>query len=163
MTGKHAWGICDRTGFRYPLKDLVWEYSDGTKTGLRVGRDVVDPDHPQNDVGRIRTDDPKPLKHPRPDPYVADNRKAITNNTAPVVTGTGTVGLQLNCSQGTWTGEVISYAYQWQRGGVDIDGARESVYTTVSADSGTSVSCIVTTTNPYGTTTSATSNTVAVS
>lgn len=63
-----AWGICDRTGFRYPLKDLVYEYENGQKTGRRVGRDVADADHPQNFVGRVRTDDPKPLHDPRPDP-----------------------------------------------------------------------------------------------
>lgn len=46
--GKYAFGFCDRTGFRYPLKDLVFEVRNGVKTGLRVGRDVVDPDQPQN-------------------------------------------------------------------------------------------------------------------
>ena len=46
--GKYAFGFCDRTGFRYPLKDLVFEVRNGVKTGLRVGRDVVAPDHPQN-------------------------------------------------------------------------------------------------------------------
>lgn len=65
--GKHAFGICDRTGFRYPLSELVWEYIDGKRTGLRVGRDVADPDHPQNAIGRVRTDDPQSLRDPRPD------------------------------------------------------------------------------------------------
>lgn len=66
--GKRAWGICDRTGFRYDLSDLVYEYVNGKRTGLRVGRDVADPDHPQNFLGRVQTDDPKPLIDPRPDP-----------------------------------------------------------------------------------------------
>lgn len=66
--GKHAFGYCDRTGFRYPLSDLVYEYRNGVKTGLRVGRDVVDPDHPQNFTGRVKTDDPRSLFDPRPDP-----------------------------------------------------------------------------------------------
>lgn len=66
-SGKHAFGICDRTGFRYPLKDLVWEYVDGKRTGLRVGRDVADADHPQNAIGRVRTNDPQSLRDPRPD------------------------------------------------------------------------------------------------
>ena len=43
--GKYAFGFCDKTGFRYDLNDLVDEYKNGVKTGLRVGRDVVDPDH----------------------------------------------------------------------------------------------------------------------
>lgn len=66
--GKHAFGFCDRTGFRYPLKDLVYEYQNGVRTGLRVGRDVADKDHPQNFVGKARTDEPQSLYDPRPDP-----------------------------------------------------------------------------------------------
>ena len=65
--GKYAFGFCDRTGFRYPLKDLVFEVRNGVKTGLRVGRDVVDPDQPQNFLGRIRIFDPQSLRDPRPD------------------------------------------------------------------------------------------------
>ena len=44
--GKYAFGFCDKTGFRYPLKDLVPEFKNGVKTGFLVGRDVVDPDQP---------------------------------------------------------------------------------------------------------------------
>ena len=66
-SGKHAYGICDRTGFRYPLEDLVYEFQDGHRTGFRVGRDVVDPDQPQNFLGRIRVVDPQSLLNPRPD------------------------------------------------------------------------------------------------
>ena len=66
-TGKHAFGICDRTGFRYPIKDLVHEFNNGKRTGLRVGRDVADQDHPQNFVGRIKSDDPQSLRDSRPD------------------------------------------------------------------------------------------------
>jgi len=47
-SNRYAFGFCDRTGFRYPLNDLVDEYKNGVKTGLRVGRDVADDDHPQN-------------------------------------------------------------------------------------------------------------------
>lgn len=65
--GTHAFGICDRSGFRYKLSDLVWEYQNGTKTGLRVGRDIVDPDQPQNFLGRIKINDPQALRDPRPD------------------------------------------------------------------------------------------------
>ena len=65
--GKHAFGICDRTGFRYPVKELVFEFSNGKRTGLRVGKDVADKDHPQNFVGRVKTDDPQSIKDARPD------------------------------------------------------------------------------------------------
>ena len=66
-TGKYAFGICDRTGFRYPINDLVYEFDNGKRTGLRVGRDVADRDHPQNFIGRIKTDDPHSLRDARPD------------------------------------------------------------------------------------------------
>ena len=65
--GKYAFGICDRTGFRYPIKELVFEFNNGKRTGLRVGIDVADKVHPQNFVGRIKTDDPQSLKDARPD------------------------------------------------------------------------------------------------
>jgi len=65
--GRKAFGFCDRSGFRYPLEDLVYEYRNGVRTGLRVGRDIVDPDHPQNFIGKVKTDDPQSLYDPRPD------------------------------------------------------------------------------------------------
>jgi len=73
--GKHAYGFCDRTGFRYPLTDLVDEYKNGRKTGLRVGRDVADEDHPQNFLGRVIIRDPQALKDPMPDPSLDESRK----------------------------------------------------------------------------------------
>jgi len=66
-SGKHAYGICDRSGFRYKLDDLVYEVQDGRRTGLRVGYDIVDPDQPQNFLGQVNTTDPQSLLNPRPD------------------------------------------------------------------------------------------------
>ncbi len=66
--GKKAYGFCDRTGFRYPLRDLVYEYVHGVRTGLRVGKDVVNPDQPQNFIGEVDTTDFQGLFDPRPDP-----------------------------------------------------------------------------------------------
>ena len=65
--GKYAFGYCDLTGFRYPLKDLVPEIVNQRPTGFLVGRDVVDPDQPQLQLGRLKVDDPKALRNPRPD------------------------------------------------------------------------------------------------
>jgi len=73
--GTYAYGFCDRTGVRYPLHDLVWEYKDGAKTGMRVGRDVVDPDHPQNFLGRVKIFEPLSLVDPRPDTAVDASRQ----------------------------------------------------------------------------------------
>ena len=72
--GKYAFGYCDRTGFRYPLNQLVYEIKDGKRTGSRIGKDVVDPDHPQNHIGEVRINDPQALRDPRPDTSVAQSR-----------------------------------------------------------------------------------------
>ena len=66
-SAKHAYGICDRSGFRYKLEDLVYEVQHGERTGLRVGYDIVAPDQPQNFLGRVNTTDPQSLLNPRPD------------------------------------------------------------------------------------------------
>ena len=52
--GSRAFGFCDKTGFRYPLNELIYEVSNGVRTGMRVGRDVYDPDQPQNSLGKVR-------------------------------------------------------------------------------------------------------------
>ena len=65
--GKYAFGVCDRTGFRYPIAELVYEFTNGKKNGLRVGRDVADQDHPQNFIGQIKSDDPQSIIDARPD------------------------------------------------------------------------------------------------
>lgn len=72
--GSKAFGYCDKTGFRYPLKDLMYEIVNGRRTGFRVGRDVLDPDHPQNFLGRVKASDPQSLRDPRPDTSLLDSR-----------------------------------------------------------------------------------------
>tara|TARA_R110002153_G_scaffold68596_2_gene182179 strand:- start:285 stop:620 length:336 start_codon:yes stop_codon:yes gene_type:complete len=66
--GKYAFGFCDRTGFRYKIKDLVPQVKAGRKTGLMVGRDMLDKDQPQNFLGRLGDyADPEALRNARPD------------------------------------------------------------------------------------------------
>ena len=77
---RYAFGFCDRTGFRYPLKDLVPEYNNGVKTGFLVGRDVADPDQPQNFLGRIKVNDPQSLRNPRPDTSLLQSRELFGFN-----------------------------------------------------------------------------------
>ena len=83
------------------------------------------------------------------------------NTTAPVVTGTGSIGNNLTTTNGVWTNSPTAYTYQWMRGGSQIAGAINQVYALVGADSGNSVSCRVTAENPAGST-SANSNAIAV-
>jgi hypothetical protein len=84
-SGKHAFGFCDRTGFRYPLHDLVL-----------VGKDVVDPDQPQLHLGKVRASDPQALRNPRPDQNLSESRGLFGWNpvgSPDVATDTGT-GMQ---------------------------------------------------------------------
>ncbi|MFB1501904.1 hypothetical protein [Thiocapsa sp. N5-Cardenillas] len=92
--GKHAYGICDKSGFRYKLSDLVWEIQNGKKTGFRVGKDIVDPDQPQNFLGRVKINDPQALQDPRPD-YAPGNGlfgwNPVWNPIQDMVSSVGTV------------------------------------------------------------------------
>ena len=79
--GEHTFGFCDRTGFRYKLSDLVPEFRAGIKTGLLVGRDVWDPDQPQNFLGRLGDyTDPQSLRNPRPDTSLVESRGMFAFN-----------------------------------------------------------------------------------
>ena len=73
--GKHAFGFCDSTGFRYNLSDLKPEFRAGIKTGLMVGKDVWDADQPQNFLGKLGNyTDPQSLKKPRPEASLTESR-----------------------------------------------------------------------------------------
>ena len=66
--GKYAFGFCDRTGFRYKIKNLVPQIKAGRMTGLMVGKDMLDEDQPQNFLGRLGDyADPEALRNARPD------------------------------------------------------------------------------------------------
>ena len=71
---KNAFGFCDRTGFRYPLKDHVEQYENQRPTGLLVGKDVLDIDHEQLQLGKVDANDPQSLENPRPDQSLAESR-----------------------------------------------------------------------------------------
>lgn len=59
--GKDAWGISDRSGFRYLLRDMKREWN-----GLLVGKDEYEAKQPQLEPVRLVTD-PQALHDPRPD------------------------------------------------------------------------------------------------
>jgi hypothetical protein len=71
------------------------------------------------------------------------------------ITGTEAAGSTLTCDNGTLTGSPVpTITKQWKRNGVDIAGETGSTYLLVSADLGTTVSCLVTATNSVGSDTS---------
>ena len=59
--GKYAYGISDRSGFRYRLSDMRREW-----TGFLVGKDEWEPKHPQLEPRHVPTD-AEALRNPRPD------------------------------------------------------------------------------------------------
>ena len=60
-SGKKAWAISDRSGFRYPYRLMKKEWN-----GLLVGPDEFEPKQPQ--LGPFRkVVDPEALQNPRPD------------------------------------------------------------------------------------------------
>jgi hypothetical protein len=70
---------------------------------------------------------------------------------APVVSGHPTVLQQLTCEHGTWNAAPPpTFAYQWLRDGVDMQGASSSTYTVQLADEGHQLSCTVVATNGEG-------------
>ena len=87
--GKHAYGICDISGFRYKLNTMK-----KTWNGLLVGPDMFDPKHPQLDPTHHRTD-PEALRDPRPAQVAPTTGYGIvkTENTKDV---NGVTGLSMN-------------------------------------------------------------------
>jgi hypothetical protein len=75
------------------------------------------------------------------------------NIDAPNISGSGVVGQELSCSQGTWTGNPTpSFTYQWRKGGVNIAGATSHTYRILASDVGSIFTCVVTATNTMGST-----------
>jgi VCBS repeat-containing protein len=65
------------------------------------------------------------------------------NTVAPTLTGTAQSGSTLTVHNGTWTGTVDSYAYQWYRAGIPVSGATGSTYALTTPDVGQLVKCRV--------------------
>ena len=67
-SGKYAYGISDRSGFRYRLRDMRKEWN-----GLLVGKDEWEEKHPQLTPLRKRPD-PIAIKNARPEPNLVAER-----------------------------------------------------------------------------------------
>ncbi len=86
----------------------------------------------------------------------------ITNTAKPAITGDAVVGGSLAASQGTWSTDGLTFAYQWLRDGEPIAGATATQYAPVVADLGKAVSVKVTATKSGSTPGTATSDPVTV-
>jgi len=91
---KYAYGMSDRSGFRYPLDELVEQYENRKPTGLLVGKDELDIDHEQLRLGDVDANDPQTLDNPRPELALAESRGLFSWN--PV----GAVGLGMSAKAG---------------------------------------------------------------
>lgn len=78
-TGKKAWGISDRSGRRYRLRELKREW-----TGALVGPDEYEPKHPQLYPPKAAPD-PQALKNPRPDSEEGHVYVSVGNTVFPPV------------------------------------------------------------------------------
>ena len=67
-SGSKAWGISDRSGRRYRLRDMKVEW-----TGAKVGPDEFDPKQPQLFPPKAYPD-PQALRNPRPEQNLEQQR-----------------------------------------------------------------------------------------
>lgn len=110
VEGKYAYGYCDRTGFRYPKKDLVRQIENRRWNGLLVGRDVLDEDQPQLQLDKVNASDDQSLRNPRPDNSLLESRSlSAWNPVGGGVTefGSRTVGLDMEGRVGQVTVEIL--------------------------------------------------------
>lgn len=81
---------------------------------------------------------------------------APANTSPPTITGTAQEGQSLTASNGTWSNNPTSFAYQWLRcnpGGnacASVANATQNIYTLVAADAGRTLRVRVTATNADG-------------
>ena len=99
----------------------------------------------------------------------AASAAAPVNTAPPTIGGTPTVGQTLTASNGTWSDNPTSYAYQWLRcngGGnncASVANGTQQTYTLVGADAGHTMRVRVTATNADGSASAQSQQTAAVS
>jgi hypothetical protein len=77
-----------------------------------------------------------------PTDVIASNAAPLTNTARPTISGVARVGQELTATEGTWTGNPTSFAFQWQRCDIDaitcldVSGATGRTYGVRLADLG---------------------------
>ncbi len=71
------------------------------------------------------------------------------NTGAPTIPTAATVGDQVSCDPGTWSG-APSFGFEWLRSGTAVPGATGQAYTLTGADAGQQIVCRVIATNQAG-------------
>jgi hypothetical protein len=99
---------------------------------------------------------------------VVSSSKAPANTAPPTILGTPRVGEELSASNGTWTGGVTSYSYQWQRcdpAGASctaVTDATTRTYGVRTVDTGRTLRVLVTAKNSSDSTTATSAATAVV-
>ncbi|HEY1688084.1 MAG TPA: hypothetical protein VGF95_04395 [Solirubrobacteraceae bacterium] len=78
------------------------------------------------------------------------SQQTPTSLTAPVLSGSPSVGETLSCSEGTWENGPTMLAYAWLRNGAIVVGQSEGSYEVTIADEGASLTCEVVVANEAG-------------
>lgn len=76
-SARHAFGFCDRCGFRFPLYDLHPQVIKQKITALHVCAVCMDIDHEQLMLGTFPVDDPQAIRDARPDPSLIASRELV--------------------------------------------------------------------------------------
>lgn len=84
--GNKAYGISDRSGFRYRLREMKKEWN-----GLMVGPDEYEPKHPQLEAPNVQAD-PQALRNPRPDEAEGLDVYLYTNQVGQAIVGPRAIG-----------------------------------------------------------------------
>ena len=96
-SGNKAWGISDRSGFRYKLKDTRKEWN-----GSIVGKDEYEEKHPQLEPVRVRADN-QAIRDARPDTEDDGKKFIVYTNTGLGNLGTLLTTFSATASVGTVT------------------------------------------------------------
>jgi hypothetical protein len=111
--------------------------------------------------------DGKDTANSHPSPIISDS-SAPRNTVRPTISGTAQVGQTMTISNGTWTGGVTSYTYQWQRcdqngqACLNVSGATSKTYGVRADDVGSTLRALVTAHNTAGRTTVSTDRSAVV-
>ena len=75
---------------------------------------------------------------------VGDDPTKVVSKTKPIVSGTAKVGETLSTTDGTWSNEPTSFAYQWLADGTAVTGATASTFVLTKDQRGKKMSVRVT-------------------
>jgi len=84
--GNKTYGISDRSGFRYRLREMRKEWN-----GLLVGPDEYEPKHPQLEAPNVVAD-PQAVRNPRPDQAETLSVYIYTNQVGQPIVGPRAIG-----------------------------------------------------------------------